>query len=92
MVYAHCSKIVLITWAGKSLVVDNRSDDETSEDENLIDFDHDAFGEVKRFRLLIIGRSGCGKTTILSKVCKFPISLNTESAKVLVYRCAERKW
>jgi predicted GTPase len=26
-------------------------------------------GEVKRFRLLIIGKTGCGKTTILSKVC-----------------------
>lgn len=53
--------------------------DKNSEDDDCAEFDHIGededwidLGEVKRFRLLIIGRSGCGKTTILSKVYSFP--------------------
>jgi len=46
--------------------------DDSSEDEDYTELEQ-ALGsssvEIERFRLLIIGRSGCGKTTILSKVC-----------------------
>ena len=46
--------------------------------------------EVKRFRFLIIGKSGCGKTTILSKVVYF--LLLALAADISANRCVERMW
>lgn len=49
------------------------------EDEFSDDLDGDILGigkqgAAKKFRLLIIGKSGCGKTTILSKVYRAHLS------------------
>jgi ABC-type sugar transport system ATPase subunit len=49
----------------------------------------DASIQLDRFRLLIIGKSGCGKTTIMAKVCALPVDLWPDLTS---YRYAAKKW
>jgi len=47
------------------------------------------FDRIGRFRILVIGRSNAGKTTLLQRICnttEFPEVFNSEGKKVWVYR------